>query len=141
LPADRQLAALRGRALRGSAKDWILYGVGLQRVGKTVSARQAFTRAARLAPRDAEAQVAAAVGLFDKDDPTPAFARLGPLTREFPHDPTVRFHLGVLLLWTGRIPAAERQLRVASHTLPASPLAREAARYLETIRRAQRSRS
>lgn len=137
LPADRQLAALRARALHGGAHDWILYGVGLERVGRTVSARQAFERAARLAPRDAEAQVAAAVGLFDKDDPTPAFANLGPLTREFPHDPTVRFHLGVLLLWTGRISAAERQLRLASHERPGSPLAREAARYLETIRRAR----
>jgi len=138
LPADRQLAALRTRALHGGAKDWILYGVGLQRVGKTISARAAFAHAARIAPHDAEARVAAAVGLFDKDDPTPAFANLGPLTREFPHDPTVRFHLGVLLLWTGRIPAAERQLRLAVRTRPASPLAREAARYLETIERARR---
>lgn len=137
LPPGRQLAALRARALHGDARDWILYGVGLQRVGKTVSARAAFARAARLAPHDADAQVAAAVGLFDKDDPTPAFAHLGPLTRTFPHDPTVRFHLGVLLLWTGRIPAAERQLRLAAHTRPGSPLAREAARYLETIERAR----
>lgn len=138
LAPDRQLAALRARALHGSARDWILYGVGLQRVGKTVSARDAFARAARLAPDDAQAQVAAAVGLFDKDDPTPAFAHLGPLTRTFPHDPTVRFHLGVLLLWTGRIPAAERQFRLAARTRPGSPLAREAARYLETIERARR---
>jgi tetratricopeptide (TPR) repeat protein len=137
LPADRQLAALRARAEHGNARDWILYGVGLQRVGKTVSARTAFARAARLAPGDAEARVAAAVGLFDKDDPTPAFAHLGPLTREFPKDPTVRFHLGVLLLWTGRIQAAERQFRLAAHTRPGSPLAREAARYLDTIQRAR----
>ena len=137
LPADEQLAALRARALRGGARDWILFGVGLQRVGRTVSAREAFERAARMAPHDFEAQVADAVGLFDKDDPTPSFAHLGPLTREFPHEPTVRFHLGVLLLWTGRISAAEHQLRLAAHTRPGSPLAREAARYLATIRRAR----
>ena len=136
LPADRQLAALRALALHGGARGWILYGVGLQRVGRPVSARRAFDRAARLAPNDPQARVAAAVGLFDKDDPTPAFAHLGPLTRVFPHEPTVRFHLGVLLLWTGRIQAAERQLRLAARTRPGSPLAREAARYLETIRRA-----
>jgi tetratricopeptide (TPR) repeat protein len=137
LPPARQLAALGARAERGGAKDWILYGVGLQRLGRTVSARAAFERAARLAPHDAEARVAAAVGRFDKDDPTPAFASLGPLTRVFPDDPTVRFHLGVLLLWTGRIQAAERQLQLAAHTRPGSPLAREAARYLETIRKAR----
>jgi hypothetical protein len=137
LPAARQLSALRTRAESGRARDWVLYGVGLQRVGRPVSARRAFDRAAQLAPRDVEARVAAAVGAFDKDDPTPAFAALGPLTRVFPKDPTVRFHLGVLLLWTGRIKPAERQLRLASHIRPGSVMAREAARYLETIRRAR----
>ena len=81
--------------------------------------------------------MAAAVGQFDKDAPERAFGRLGPLTRRFPGEPTVRFHLGVLLLWTGRVPAAERQFRLATRTQPGSPLAREAARYLETIRHAR----
>jgi tetratricopeptide (TPR) repeat protein len=137
LPAARQLPALRARARRGGAREWILYGVGLQRIGRPVSARGAFDRAARLAPGDVEARVAAAVGAFDKDDPTLAFGRLGPLTRVFPNQPTVRFHLGILLVWTGRIRAAERQLRLASRTQPGSPLAREAVRYLDTIRRAR----
>jgi hypothetical protein len=75
--------------------------------------------------------------MFDKDDPTPAFARLGPLTKAFPNEPTVRFHLGVLLLWTGQIKAAQRQLRLASHIRPGSLMADEAARYLDTIRRAR----
>jgi tetratricopeptide (TPR) repeat protein len=138
LPAERQLAALKSRAEHGGARDWILYGVGLQRLGRPVSARAAFEHAAKLAPRDVDARVAAAVGEFDKDDPTLAFSRLGPLTRVFPRHPTVRFHLGVLLLWTGRIGAAERQFRLAAHKRPGSPLAQEAARYLETIRRARR---
>jgi hypothetical protein len=43
----------------------------------------------------------------------------------------------VLLLWTGRVDAAKRQFRLASHLQPGSPLAREADRYLETIRRAR----
>jgi hypothetical protein len=55
----------------------------------------------------------------------------------FPEEPTVRFHLGVLLLWTGRVDGAERQFRLASRAKPGSPLAREAARYLETIRNAR----
>jgi tetratricopeptide (TPR) repeat protein len=137
LRPSRQLEALRRRARTGGAREWILYGVGLQRVGRPMSARRAFEHAARLAPRDVEARVAAAVGLFDKDEPALAFGRLGPLTRLFPNAPTVRFHLGVLLLWTGRIVPAERQFRLASHTQPGSLLAQEAARYLATIRRAR----
>jgi Flp pilus assembly protein TadD len=137
LPPARQLDALRKLAEGGGAREWLLYGVGLQRVGRPVSAREAFERAARLAPEDAESRVAAAVGAFDKGQPETAFGELGPLTRTFPRAPTVRFHLGVLLLWTGRIDEAERQLGLASRTRPGSPIAREAARYLRTIRRAR----
>ncbi len=137
LPPERQLEALRRRAARGGVRELLLYGVGLQRVGRPVSAASAFTRAARAAPENVEARVAAAVGKFDKDTPALAFGSLGPLTRTFPEEPSVRFHLGVLLLWTGRVQAAERQFRLASRTKPGSPLAREAARYLETIRRAR----
>jgi len=137
LAPERQLEALRARADRGGIGELLLYGVGLQRVGRPVSAAEAFERAARRAPGNAEAQVAAAVGQFDKDAPERAFGRLGPLTRRFPNEPTVRFHLGVLLLWTGRVDAAARQFRLATRTRPGSPLAREATRYLETIRRAR----
>jgi tetratricopeptide (TPR) repeat protein len=137
LPAARQLESLRRRAARGGVRDQLLYGVGLQRVGNPVSAAAAFDEAARRAPRNAEARVAAAVGRFDKDEPALAFGNLGPLTRVYPGEPTVRFHLGVLLLWTGRVEAAERQFRLAARTKPSSPLAREAARYLETIRKAR----
>jgi tetratricopeptide (TPR) repeat protein len=137
LEPARQLDALRRRAQGGGLHERLLYGVGLQRVGRPVSAAQAFEQAARVAPDAVEAQVAAAVGQFDKDEPARAFGRLGPLTRRFPDEPTVRFHLGVLLLWTGRIDEAQRQLRLASRTQAGSPLAREAARYLQTIRKAR----
>ena len=137
LPPARQLEALRVRAERGGVREQLLYGVGLQRVGRPVSAAEVFEQAARRAPENAEAQVAAAVGRFDKDDPAIAFGRLGPLSRRFPDEPSVRFHLGVLLLWTGRIDEAQRQLRLASRTRPGSPLAQEAERYLETIRKAR----
>jgi tetratricopeptide (TPR) repeat protein len=137
LPPERQLEALRRRAERGGLRELLLYGVGLQRVGRLESASRTFDRGARRAPRNSEAQVAAAVGRFDKDEPALAFGKLGPLTRRFPNEPTVRFHLGVLLLWTGRVDGAERQFRLAARTKPGSPLAREAARYLETVRRAR----
>jgi predicted Zn-dependent protease len=102
-----------------------------------VSAARVFEQAAGRAPRDAEAQVAAAVGAFDKANPAVAFGRLGPLSRTFPGAATVRFHLGVLLLWTARVDEAERQLRRASRTQPGSPLALEAKRYLAAIRKAR----
>jgi Flp pilus assembly protein TadD len=128
---------LRAAAERGGLREQLLYGVGLQRVGRPVSAARVFDRAARRYPHDVEAQVAGAVGQFDKDAPERAFGRLGPLSATYPNEPTVRFHLGVLLLWTGRIKPAERQFRLAAHAKPGSPLAREADRYLETIRRAR----
>lgn len=136
LPPAKQLEALRRAAERGGVRERLLYGVGLQRVGRTVSAARVFSLAARQAPSDVEARVADAVGRFDKDAPERAFGRLGPLTRTFPKEPTVRFHLGVLLLWTGRIEAAQRQFKLAARAQPGSPLAREAARYLETIKKA-----
>ena len=137
LPPSRQLDALRRAAARGGTPERLLYGVGLQRVGRPVSAARVFDRAAREDPTSAEAQVASAVGRFDKADPARAFGSLGPLTRRFPREPSVRFHLGVLLLWTGRIDAAQTQFRRASRIDAGSPLAREAARYLETIRKAR----
>jgi len=137
LPPAQQLEALRVAAARGGVREQLLYGVGLQRVGRPVAAARVFDRAARRYPDDIEAQVAAAVGRFDKDAPAQAFGRLGPLSGTHPNEPTVRFHLGILLLWTGRISAAERQFRLAARAQPGSPLAREAGRYLETIRRAR----
>jgi hypothetical protein len=137
LPPAKQLDALRVAAARGGAREQLLYGVGLQRVGRPVSAARVFDRASRRYPADVEAQVAGAVGQFDKDAPERAFGRLGPLSRTYPDEPTVRFHLGVLLLWTGRIQGAERQFRLATKAHPGTPLAREAARYLETITEAR----
>jgi hypothetical protein len=42
-----------------------------------------------------------------------------------------------LLLWTGRIQGAEWQFRLAARARPGSSLAREADRYLATIRKAR----
>ena len=137
LPPAQQLGALRAAAARGGAREQLLYGVGLQRVGRPVSAARVFDRAARRYPNDLEAQVARAVGQFDKDEPARAFGLLGPLSATHGKDPSVRFHLGVLLLWTGRIKPAERQFRLAAQAGPDSALAREAERYLETIRAAR----
>jgi tetratricopeptide (TPR) repeat protein len=133
LSPPRQLAFLAARARAGTAHDKILYGVALQRLGRPISAERQLTAAAALAPHDPEARAAAAVGLFDKDHPALAFGKLGPLVREFPRAATVRFHLGILLLWLGRVAEARKQLRLARAVDPASPLAREADRFLSRL--------
>ena len=130
-------------ARRGNdAHAKLLYGLALQRLGHRISARRQYDAAARLAPRDADAQVAAAVGHFDKSRPAEAFSRLGPLARRFPQKATVRFHLGLLLLWLARnqpgsVEEAKRQLRLAQEEEPGSPLAREAKRLLAGLENVQ----
>src|SRR5439155_15102676 len=99
----QQLAALARAARRPDVRAKLLYGLALQRLGHRLAARREYDAAAKLAPGDPEAQVAAAVGHFDKSRPADAFSRLGPLTRRFPHAATVRFHLGPLLFWLSRV--------------------------------------
>jgi tetratricopeptide (TPR) repeat protein len=129
-----QVAALARDARGGGAHARILYGVALQKLGRQRSAERQFAAAARQAPSDPEARVAAAVGLFDKDDPARAFSRLGPLVRSFPHAQTVRFHLGMLLLWLAQVSQARQELRQARAEAPGSPLGHEAAVYLAALR-------
>jgi Flp pilus assembly protein TadD len=91
------------------AERELVRGIRLQESGRPVSAERAFAAAAAAAPRSPDAQVAAAVGLFDKDHPERAFSRLGPLVRKFPNAQTVRFHLGLLSVWIGAFAEARRQ--------------------------------
>ncbi len=130
-----QLALLRRDAER-SVDGKLLYGAALQRLGRQRSAARVFAEAAREAPGNVEAQVAAAFGRFDKARPADAFSRLGPLTRRFPRSATVRFHLGLLLLWAGEVKEARTQLQRATTVEPASPLANEARRYLDELDKA-----
>lgn len=135
LSPARQLDVLE-RGAAGSVAGKLLYGAALQRLGRQLSAERVFASAARAAPTDADAQVAAAVGRFDKARPAEAFSRLGPLTRRFPGRATVRFHLGLLLLWSGQVQEAKRQLRLARTVEPGSPLGDEAKKYLDELRSA-----
>lgn len=112
--AAEQLDELRAKAETGGVEANLLYGVALQRVGRTVSARGAFEQARALDAKSLEAQVAEAVGRFDKDAPAAAFSRLGPLARDNPRSALVRFHLGLLLLWLRDVDDARKQLQRAS---------------------------
>lgn len=131
LDAPEQLVALRRMARRPDARAKLLYGVALQRLERPVSARREFTAAARLAPKSADALVADAIGRFDKEHPERAFSRMGPLTRRFPRAGTVRFHLGLMLLWLGDAGEAKRQLNRAIRGGP--PHSREARRLLDRL--------
>jgi tetratricopeptide (TPR) repeat protein len=128
-----QVSTLAREAARGGVHARILYGVALQKLGRPRSAERQFAAAARAAPNDPDARVAADVGLFDKADPSRAFSRLGPLVRVFPHAQTVRFHLGLLLLWMAQVREARTQLQKARAEAPRSLLGREASRYLAAL--------
>jgi len=135
LSPPRQFELLADDAAKQDAHAKLLYGVALQRLGRRISAQRQYEAAARLDPGDPETQVAAAVGRFDKTKPSAAFSRLGPLTKRYPHAATVRFHLGLMLLWLARsqpgaLAEGKRQLRLARKEQPDSPLAREAKRLL-----------
>jgi tetratricopeptide (TPR) repeat protein len=135
-PTD-QLTTLARSARRRDAHAKLLYGAFLQRLGRPLSAERQFAAAAALAPHDPDSRVAAAVGRFTKAHPERAFSRLGPLTKVFPHAATVRFHLGMLLLWMGRsqLREAERQLKLARAEAPDSSLGKEANRFLVRLER------
>jgi hypothetical protein len=111
----------------------LLRGIAFQRAGRPVSAERTFAAAARAAPGDPEAQVAAAVARFRKTAPERAFARLGPLVRRFPRAQTVRFHLGLLSIWINDFDQARRQLRLAHSLGPRTRLGREANTLLESL--------
>ena len=131
LAPPQQLEELRRAARRPNARAKLLYGVALQRVDRPVSARRQFAAAAKISPDEPEPLVADAVGRFDKEHPERAFSRLGPLGRRFPRAATVRFHLGLLLLWIGDVEGAKAQLQRATRLGP--PLAREADRLLNRL--------
>jgi hypothetical protein len=108
-------------------------GSRLQQEGRQHSARRVFERAARRSPDSDEAQVAAAVARFDKDNLTASFSRLGPLTRRFPQSQSVRFYLGLMLAWTGQRDEACVQFRKTAALGRASELGRGAADFLSRV--------
>jgi tetratricopeptide (TPR) repeat protein len=133
LSPPEQYAFLRRRAEGGDTRDHLLFGAALQRLGHPASARREFERAAALSPNDPDALTAVAVGHFAKDRPAQAFSRLGPLTRRFPRAATVRFHLGLLLVWMGSVEDAKRQFRLAREAEPGSIPAKQAVEFLRRL--------
>jgi tetratricopeptide (TPR) repeat protein len=97
-----------------------------------VSAQEAFTAAAAADPSSLDAKVADAIGRFEKDDPSQAFSRLGPLA-DADETGVVRYHLGLALSWLGQVEEAIRQLRLARELDPDGFYGTEAERLLERL--------
>ena len=133
LPAARELAALARAAARPDPNAKILYGVALWHLDRPLSAERQFAAAAKLAPDDPMAQTSAAVGAYTKAQPVLAFSKLGPLTGRFPKAAVVRFHLGVLLLWSRELAKARKQLRLAVDYGPKTPYGLGAAKLLDAL--------
>jgi hypothetical protein len=133
LPAAEELAALAKAAARPDARAKLLYGSALWNLERPLSAERQLEAAARLAPHDPLARTAAAVGAYTKSNPVKAFSRLGPLTGIFPRSSVVRFHLGLLLLWSAKQKQAVAQLRLAAADEPGSSYSQDAKALLARL--------
>lgn len=132
LSPEEQLARLESDARSGGVEEKLVYGIALQRVGRPESAREAFAAAAETDPSSLPAKVAAALGRFDKDDPSQTFSRLGPLAAS-DEDGVVRYHLGLALSWLGQVEEAQRQLDLARKADPDGFYGTEAKRLLDRL--------
>lgn len=126
LSPPKQLAYLRAHATDDDGH--LLYGVAFQRLGRQLSALDQYRQVGGV-----EGQVAVAVGLFDKANPSKTFSRLGPLAQRYPKNQSVRFHLGLCLLWLGSVDKAKQELRLAHAAGPKTTLGIEAQRFLARL--------
>jgi tetratricopeptide (TPR) repeat protein len=117
----------------GPVDPLILRGIAAQSAGHQHTAERLFARAARLHPNDDQAQVAAAVGRFDESDLSASFSRLGPLVKRFPKSVSVRYHLGLLLAWTGQGAQALVEFEAAKRLSPHTRLGREANAFVQRL--------
>ena len=112
----------------------LLQGSQLQAQGHQHSAERLYLEAARRGPNDDQAQVAAAVGRFDKDNLNASFSHLGPLTQRFPKSQIVRYYLGLLLAWTGQGDAAVKQFEHTVALGPNTGLGHSAKAFIDRVR-------
>jgi tetratricopeptide (TPR) repeat protein len=111
----------------------LIQGQIQQRQYHQESAERLYARAAKLHPDDPDAQVAAAVGRFDMDDLSASFSRLGPLVKRFPRSQSVRYHLGLLLAWTGQRELAVKEFRAAMALGTKTKLGQESDAFLKGL--------
>jgi tetratricopeptide (TPR) repeat protein len=110
-------------------------GAVLEQAGHRQSAERLYVRNAKLHAGDPEALAAAAFGLFDKDNPSLAFSKLGPVATRFPRSQSVHFNLGYLLVWIGQTKAALAQFEETQKLDPNTTFGRNASRFIAAIRK------
>jgi len=108
-------------------------GSQLQEEDQQHAAEKLYLRAAARYPNDVQAQVAAAVGAFNKGDLGASFGKLGPLTARFPKSQIVRFYLGELLAWVNERDKALTQFRKAVALGPTTSLGRYAEEFIKQV--------
>ena len=116
-----------------TADKLLTQGALLQAQGKRHSAAAIWSKAAAAEPTNPDAQVAAAIGLWDKDNITPAFSHLGPLTKKFPQSQVVRFYIGLLLVWTGQRDPAIAQFKKAVALGPKTDLGTQSQAFVTKL--------
>lgn len=124
------------RPIGANPNPLLVRGARLQSQEHRHSAEKLFERAARQDPNDDQAQVAAAVGRFDKSDLSASFSRLGPLARRFPRSQSVRYYLGLLLAWTGQRDPALTEFRKTVALGPGTQLGKGAQAFVTAIKKA-----
>ncbi|HEX6761702.1 MAG TPA: hypothetical protein VF094_02765 [Gaiellaceae bacterium] len=117
----------------GAVDPLVRQGIAAQVAGHQQTAERLYARAARIHPDDDQAQVAAAVGRFDESNLSASFSRLGPLVKRFPQSVSVRYHLGLLLAWTGQRDQAIAEFRAAKRLAPKTELGREANAFVQRL--------
>ena len=127
--AETDLADLarRAQARPGDVRAQLAYAAALGQAGRRREAARVAAAARSIAPNDVEASTALAVLGFSKDDPSKAFAVVGPLARDHPRDPVPRFALAMMLTWLRRGDEARAQFRRVAELAPRSRLGRLAA--------------
>ncbi len=112
-------------------------GSRLQVLGHQVSAERLYAKAAKLDPKDVEAQIAVAMGLFDESNLLPTFSRLGPLVKANPRNQAAHYYFGLVLAWTGQPSDAIAQWKQAVTLDPKSPVGKRAEAILAGIAKNQ----
>jgi tetratricopeptide (TPR) repeat protein len=136
-PAGFERLYALARAKPRNALVQLNYGVGLYWRGDTAGAKRAW-RAARRSEPDTPYAIRAGDLLypnFPRGLPTfvPSFLPPQALAKRYPNSQSVRFHLGLCLLWLGSVDQAKKELRLARDAGPDTPLGTEARRFLERL--------
>jgi tetratricopeptide (TPR) repeat protein len=122
--------------LTSQADSLLRRGADLEHAGHRESAERLYAEDAKRHPDDPEALAAAAFGLFDKDNPSLAFGKLGPLAKRFPRSQSVHFNLGLLLVWIGEGKQALAQFKLTEALGAHTALGQNATRFVAAIEKA-----